>query len=45
MDAPGVLSRVSLAGLPVGVYVLRVQTESGVLAAYEFNLINPPSMG
>ncbi len=29
VDAPGVLGRVSLAGLPVGVYVLRVQTESG----------------
>jgi hypothetical protein len=28
-DAPGVLSRVSLAGLPAGVYVLRVQTDAG----------------
>jgi Leucine rich repeat/Leucine Rich Repeat len=28
-DAPGVLSRVSLAGLPAGVYVLRVQTADG----------------
>jgi hypothetical protein len=27
---PGTLSRVSLAGLPVGVYVLTVQTESGL---------------
>jgi hypothetical protein len=29
VDASGVLGRVSLAGLPVGVYVLTVQTESG----------------
>jgi hypothetical protein len=29
VDAPGELGRVSLAGLPVGVYVLTVQTESG----------------
>jgi hypothetical protein len=29
VDAPGVLGRVSLAGLPSGVYVLTVQTESG----------------
>ncbi len=28
-DVPGVLSRVSLAGLSAGVYLLRVQTESG----------------
>jgi hypothetical protein len=29
VDASGVLNQVSLAGLPVGVYVLTVQTESG----------------
>jgi hypothetical protein len=28
-DAPGMLSQVSLAGLPAGVYVLRVQTDGG----------------
>jgi hypothetical protein len=28
-DAPGVLSRVSLAGLPAGVYVLHVQMQDG----------------
>jgi Trypsin-like peptidase domain len=28
-DAPGVLSRVSLSGLPAGVYLLQVQTDSG----------------
>jgi Glycine rich protein len=30
VDAPGVLSRVSLAGLPAGVYVLRVEQADGV---------------
>jgi hypothetical protein len=30
VDAPGVLSQVSLIGLPAGVYMLRVQTDSGL---------------
>jgi hypothetical protein len=31
VDAPGVLSHVSLTGLPAGVYVLRIDTEGGAV--------------
>jgi hypothetical protein len=29
-DAPGLLSRVSLAGLPAGVYLVQVETSAGL---------------